>query len=90
MAKVEAKSIALGECGSDDFADIIDNHIRFSAVQKYVTLPEIADLHFNFNTLFCRILEVVGTIKLYWSSKIGVSKISDVELRTQIFIGDSK
>ena len=66
----KTKRAALGDRSGRLY--INDNYIRFSAVQKYVTLPEIADLHFNFNTLFCRILEVVGTIKLYWSSKIGV------------------
>ena len=89
MTKVEAKGTALGEYKSDDFAVINDKYIRFSAVKKYyVTLPETADLHSNI--LFCGILDVVGAFQLCWSSEIAVSKISDVELQTQIFTGDSK
>ena len=62
--------------------------IRFFAVQKYVTSPETADLHFNM--LFCGILCVVGTFQWCGSSKIGVLKVSNVELHTQIFTGYGK
>ena len=44
MRNFTPECTALGECRSDDFAQVNDKYIRFSAVQMPNILPKIHDI----------------------------------------------